>query len=123
MRYACYRRNRTASRTVAAMLAIHRDLGTWTKRVDLYVALSNFARDKFIAGGLPAAKIAVKPNFVHPDPGVDRDVSPYALFVGRLSQEKGLQTLLAAWRQLGSMIPLKIAGDGPLRGELEALVE
>ena len=123
VRHGCYRGSRPGSGAVAAMLAIHRILGTWTDKIDLYVALSNFARDKFIAGGLPAAKIAVKPNFVHPDPGVDRDVSPYALFVGRLSQEKGLQTLLAAWRQLGSMIPLKIAGDGPLRGELEALVE
>lgn len=90
VRYACYRGNRTASGTVAAMLAIHRALGTWTKRVDLYVALSNFARDKFIAGGLPAAKIVVKPNFVHPDPGAERDVSDYALFVGRLAPEKGL---------------------------------
>lgn len=123
VRYACYRGNRTASGTVAAMLAIHQALGTWTKRVDLYVALSNFARDKFIAGGLPAAKIVVKPNFVHPDPGAERDVSDYALFVGRLSPEKGLGTLLAAWKQLGSKIPLRIVGDGPMRGELEALVE
>jgi len=59
VRYACYRGNRTASGTVAAMLAVHQVLGTWTERVDLYVALSNFARDKFIAGGLPAAKIVV----------------------------------------------------------------
>jgi len=123
VRYACYRGNRTASATVAAMLAVHQVLGTWTERVDLYVALSNFARDKFIAGGLPAAKIVVKPNFVHPDPGADRDVSEYALFVGRLSPEKGLGTLLAAWKKLGSKMPLRIAGDGPLRGELEALVE
>ena len=122
VRYACYRGNRTASGTVAAMLAVHQVLGTWTERVDLYVALSNFARDKFIAGGLPAAKIVVKPNFVHPDPGAERDVSDYALFVGRLSREKGLGTLLAAWKQLGSKIPLRIVGDGPLRCELEALV-
>jgi glycosyltransferase involved in cell wall biosynthesis len=122
-RFACYRGNRTASGTVAAMLAIHQILGTWTKRVDLYIALSNFARDKFIAGGLPASKIVVKPNFVHPDPGSDRNVSGYALFAGRLSAEKGLRTLLAAWKQLGSKIPLRIAGDGPLRGELEGLVQ
>jgi glycosyltransferase involved in cell wall biosynthesis len=123
VRYACYRGSRTATGTVAAMLAVHRFLGTWTERVDLYIALSDFARGKFIAGGLPAAKIAVKPNFVHPDPGADRDVSDYALFVGRLSQEKGLRTLLAAWKQVGNKIPLLVAGDGPLRPELEALVQ
>lgn len=123
VRFACYRGSRTISGTVAAMLAIHQVLGTWTERVDLYIALSNFAKDKFIAGGLPAARIVVKPNFVHPDPGADRDASGYALFVGRLSPVKGLGNLLAAWKQLGSKIPLRIAGDGPLRGELEALVK
>jgi glycosyltransferase involved in cell wall biosynthesis len=123
VRYACYRGSRTATGTVAAMVAVHRFLGTWTDRVDVYIALSDFARDKFIAGGLPAAKIAVKPNFVQLDPGADRDVSDYALFVGRLSQEKGLRTLLAAWKQVGHKIPLLVAGDGPLRPELEALVQ
>jgi glycosyltransferase involved in cell wall biosynthesis len=122
-RYACYRGSRTATGTVAAMVAVHRFLGTWTDTVDVYIALSNFARDKFIAGGLPAAKIAVKPNFVQPDPGADRDVSDFALFVGRLSQEKGLRTLLAAWKQVGNKIPLLVAGDGPLRPELEVLVQ
>jgi glycosyltransferase involved in cell wall biosynthesis len=122
VRYACYRGSRTATGTVAAMVAIHRFLGTWTETVDLYIALSDFARDKFIAGGFPAAKIVVKPNFVRPDPGADRDVSDYVLFVGRLAQEKGKRTLLAAWNQVGNKIPLLVAGDGPLRPELEALV-
>jgi glycosyltransferase involved in cell wall biosynthesis len=123
MRYSCYRGSRAASGTVAAMVAIHRVLGTWAKRVDLYIALSEFARRKFVAGGLPARKIVVKPNFVHPDPGADRDVSDYALFVGRLSPEKGVGTLLAAWQQLQSKIPLLLVGDGPLRQDLETLVE
>src|SRR5207302_9216937 len=61
-----------------------------------------------------------KPNFVHPDPGTDRDGSDYALFVGRLSQEKGLGTLLAAGKLLGERVPLLILGDGPLRGKFEA---
>jgi glycosyltransferase involved in cell wall biosynthesis len=123
VRYACYQGSRAATGTVAAMVAIHRVLGTWTDTVDLYIALSDFAKDKFIAGGLPSARIVVKPNFVHPDPGADRDVSDYALFVGRLSREKGLGTLFAAWKQLGNKIPLLVAGDGPLRRELEGLVE
>jgi glycosyltransferase involved in cell wall biosynthesis len=123
VRYACYRGSRAATATVAAMLAFHHLVGTWREKVDLFIAVSDFARDKFIAGGLPAAKIVVKPNLVHPDPGADRDVSGYALFVGRLSPEKGLGTLLAAWKQLGGKIPLLIAGGGPTRPELEALVQ
>jgi glycosyltransferase involved in cell wall biosynthesis len=118
--HACYRNSRAATGAVAAMLTVHRALGTWTEMVDIYIALSEFARDKFIEGGLPAAKIAVKPNFVDPDPGTDPDRSDYALFVGRLSHEKGLGTLLAAWQQIGDRMPLIVLGDGPLRCEFEA---
>jgi glycosyltransferase involved in cell wall biosynthesis len=67
--HACYRESRPASGTVAAMLTTHRALGTWKRAVDLYIALTGFAREKFIEGGLPSEKIVVKPNFVHPDPG------------------------------------------------------
>ena len=37
--------------------------------MDRYIALTEFARQRFIEGGLPAEKVVVKPNFVHPDPG------------------------------------------------------
>jgi glycosyltransferase involved in cell wall biosynthesis len=120
--HACYRDSRAATGVVAAMLMVHRALGTWTEMVDVYIALSEFSRSKFIEGGLPAAKIVVKPNFVDPDPGTAREPSDYALFVGRLSREKGLGILLAAWKQIGDRIPLLVLGDGPLRGEFEAQV-
>jgi glycosyltransferase involved in cell wall biosynthesis len=112
--HRCYRESQTASAGVAAMLAVHRTMNTWTKMVDLYIALTQFARQKFIEGGLPPEKIVVKPNFVHPDPGVGSGDGGYALFVGRLSVEKGLDTLLTAWEQLDNPLPLKIVGDGPL---------
>ncbi len=67
---ACYRGSVNATMVAATMLTVHRMLDTWTKTVDLYVTLSQFARQKFIQGGLPAERIIVKPNFVHPDPGV-----------------------------------------------------
>jgi glycosyltransferase involved in cell wall biosynthesis len=120
--HACYRDSRAATGVVAAMLMVHRALGTWTEMVDVYIALSEFSRSKFIEGGLPAAKIVVKPNFVDPDPGTAREPTDYALFVGRLSREKGLGILLAAWKQIGDRIPLLVLGDGPLRGEFEAQV-
>jgi glycosyltransferase involved in cell wall biosynthesis len=113
--HKCYRGSRAASGLVTAMLTTHRALGTWTKMVDVYIALTEFARRKFIEGGLPAEKLIVKPNFVYPDPGPGEGGGGYALFVGRLAPEKGTETMLAAWDRLGTRIPLKIVGDGPLR--------
>jgi len=98
----------------AAMLSLHRLWGTWTTKVDLYVALTEFARAKFIQGGLPAHKVVVKPNFVFPDPGPGTAGGAYVLFVGRLSPEKGVSTLLEAWEQGAGGVPLKLVGDGPL---------
>lgn len=112
--HRCYRNSWSASSAVAAMLVIHRILRTWQTTVRLYVTLTNFARDKLIQGGLPEDKIVVKPNFVDPDPGPGTGGGDYALYVGRLSVEKGLDTLLAAWQRVGDRLPLKIVGDGPL---------
>jgi glycosyltransferase involved in cell wall biosynthesis len=113
--HACYRGSRAASGTIATMLTVHRAMRTYAQVVDVYVALTEFARNKFIEGGLPAGKILVKPNFVAPDPGLGQGGGGYALFVGRLAPEKGTGTMLAAWDRLGKGIHLKIVGDGPLR--------
>ena len=117
--HGCWRGSRMQTAVVAGMLTVHRLLKTWQKQVDVYIALTEFARRKFIEGGLPAKKIVVKPNFVHPDPGEREAPGRYALFVGRLSPEKGLSTLLKAWRSLKG-IPLKVVGDGPLRDQVQA---
>jgi len=104
------------------MLTVHRRLGTWQRCVDRYIAMTEFARAKFIAGGLPAEKIAVKPNFCPVDPGIGRGAGGYALFVGRLSAEKGVETLMAAWSRLGGRVPLMIVGDGPLAPRVQEFV-
>jgi glycosyltransferase involved in cell wall biosynthesis len=122
IRHACYRGSRAASSVVSAMLATHHMLSTWKNRVSVYVALTRFAQGKFVAGGIPAERILVKPNFVSPDPGVGTHTGDYALFVGRLFEEKGVRVLMASWSLLQTSIPLKIAGDGPLRQEMESLV-
>ncbi len=119
--HACYHGSRMHTAAVAAMLTAHRWLKTWKDQVDVYIALTKFAREKFIEGGLPGEKLFVKPNFVHPDPGARQDMGGHALFVGRLSPEKGLRTLIQAWEKLRE-IPLKIVGDGPLMAELQAFV-
>jgi glycosyltransferase involved in cell wall biosynthesis len=121
--HACYRGNRAATAAVAAMLASHRVLGTWAQMTDVYIALTDFARQKFIQGGLPQSKLVVKPNFVYPDPGPGESRGEFALFVGRLSAEKGVKTLLAAWEQLHVKVPLIIVGHGPLASGVVSAAE
>ena len=116
--HGCYRGSRPATAAVATMLATHRALGTWRRKVELYIALTEFARQKFVAGGLPAERIAVKPNFVRISGAAKADNGEYAVFAGRLSAEKGPQLLVSAWRMLPAGIPLCIIGDGPLRERL-----
>ncbi|WP_027881473.1 glycosyltransferase family 4 protein [Meiothermus rufus] len=109
--HACYR-NRAASSVLASMLVLHRMIGTWKDKIDRFIVLTEYERSVFASGGIDAQKIRLKPNFVHPDPGAGNGQGGYALFVGRLSPEKGIEVLLEAWKNLD--IPLKIAGDGPL---------
>jgi glycosyltransferase involved in cell wall biosynthesis len=112
--HGCYRQSRGQTAVVAAMLAVHRFRGTWQHDVDRYIALTDFARDMFVAGGLPAGRIVVKPNFVAPPPAPDSTAPRTGfLFVGRLAPEKGIATMLDAWTR-GDLPVLTIAGDGPL---------
>lgn len=122
VRHRCYRENTAASAVAATMLTTHRLLRTWDKQVDAYIALTEFAQQKMIQGGLPARKVWIKPNFVDPDPGMGAGQGGYALFVGRLSIEKGIDLLLEAWKQLGRKIPLKILGDGTLAPQVAAAI-
>lgn len=122
--HKCYRDSVAGSTVVAAMLAVHRLLGTWEKIVDAYIARTGFSRDKLIEGGLPADKIGIIPSFAQ-DPGSSTNGSGrFAFFAGRLSSEKGIATLLSAWDHLnGSSISLKVAGDGPLRDQVTRRAE
>lgn len=103
---------------LAATYTLHRRLGTW-KMVDRYLVLTQFARDLFIRHlpNIPAGKFVVKPNFL-PDPispaetATDKQRQEHFLFVGRLSEEKGVHVLLEAFQ--GNDARLRIAGTGPL---------
>src|SRR5207249_4677024 len=108
--HRCYRRNRGASATTAALLTVHRMARTYRRAVDRYIALTDFAAKQFIAAGFDAAKIVVKPNFIFPTPEVGKGEGDFLVFVGRVTPEKGIFTLLKACAQL--LIPLKIIGDG-----------
>lgn len=117
--HGCYRNSRRATLAVAGMLSFHRWRGTWLHGVNRYIALTEFARGKFIEGGLSPQRIVIKPNFLADDPGPRIGPGESALFLGRLSSEKGIATLVRSWARLSRGIPLVIAGDGPLRAELE----
>jgi glycosyltransferase involved in cell wall biosynthesis len=117
--YGCYRESRLQTAALAWTLDSHRRRGTWSQIVNRYLVPTEFMRRKLIEGGLPTEKIVVKPNYHEPDPGLRQLSDGSVLYVGRLSVEKGVRTLLAAWQMLEDAPLLRIVGDGPLRAELE----
>jgi glycosyltransferase involved in cell wall biosynthesis len=117
--HGCYRNSRLASAAVGTMLVAHRLLSVWHQAVDCYLALSDFARRKLVEAGVPAEKIVVKPNFMSPDPGMREGAGEFAMFAGRFSAEKGIATLVDAWRKLKPALPLVLAGDGELAPSLK----
>jgi len=121
--HACYKENRLATTVVAAMTAFHRARNSWTQLVDRFIAPTQFVKDKHIEGGFDARQIDVKPNFVFPDPGSGSGDGNYVAFAGRLSAEKGVDTLLETWQHLSANVRLKIAGDGPLADRVKAAAD
>jgi glycosyltransferase involved in cell wall biosynthesis len=117
IKHKCYRGSRNTTAVLTASLAYHAWRGTLNDDVDLFIAPSEAARKKFVEAGWCSEQILVKPHFIDPDPGPGKG-GDYAVFVGRLSHEKGLETLLAAWKKLDERMPLKIVGDGPQRTQL-----
>jgi glycosyltransferase involved in cell wall biosynthesis len=116
--HGCYRGDRAATGSVAMMLTAHRARGTYRRDVDVYIALTQFSRRKYVEGGLPPGRIVVKPNFVGADPGIGEGRGDakgvFGLFVGRLAAGKGLEVVLQAWSSGGAGVRLKILGDGRL---------
>lgn len=122
VKFGCYHSSHLQTMCIALMLKVHRLLKTWSRMVDAYIALTEFSRNKFIEGGLPESKIFIRPNFLSNIPEVRKVTGRCALFVGRLSPEKGLDTLLEAWRKLPA-VPLKIVGQGPLYKWIQEFTE
>ncbi|MGF1512399.1 MAG: glycosyltransferase family 4 protein [Elainellaceae cyanobacterium] len=112
--HGCYRGNRAQTAVVTAGLVANRIKKTYSNDIDIYIALTRFARQKLIDGGLPAEKIAIKPNFVSSNVQKGSHSDNYALFVGKMVKYKGIETILRAWELLRDDIPLKVIGQGPL---------
>ncbi len=118
--HRCYRGSSAQSAVAAASIAVHKRRGTWRRDVDRFLALTEFGRQQHIAGGFPPERIEVKSNSVD-EPG-RRTLLPSesrtVLFVGRLSEEKGVDTLLDAWARRSRQLDLVVIGTGPLEASL-----
>jgi glycosyltransferase involved in cell wall biosynthesis len=114
--HACYRDSTLGSAALATSLTLHTAFHTFD-RVTQYLAVSRFVRRKYVEAGWPEDRIEVKSNFAWKSP---RREGPgrYFLYLGRLSPEKGIATLISAWRR--SPAQLLVVGNGPTAGALRA---
>jgi glycosyltransferase involved in cell wall biosynthesis len=110
-----YKGSLIGTTALALMIALHKRIGTWQHSVNGFICLTQFSKNLFSSAGWPAAKLYIKPNFLVDTPSLTPPVNipntGYAVFVGRLCKEKGLDQLLDAWK--GITLPLLIIGDGP----------
>jgi len=121
IKYGCYRNSRILTFPIYFTIELHRYLDTWNRKVDRFIVFSEFQKRILVSGGLVENKIVVKPNSLEA-PDVINDFqsrSNDVVFVGRLSEEKGVQLLLEAWPLIGDLnFNLHIIGDGPLFEQL-----
>lgn len=120
--HRCYQSSSTLSALAASNIGLNRLLGTWVSGVDLFVALTEFGRQMHILGGIPSDRIVVKPHFVSDLGKRERppSASSTVLYVGRITEEKGLPALLQAWSAAApANLDLVVIGEGPLRDDLE----
>lgn len=117
VRYRCYNDSVVQSAGAAACITVNRRLRTWQQCVDVLITLTDFAKSRLAASGVPAARMVTRPNFT-PDPGRrphPPGESRTILFVGRLSPEKGIDLMIEAWERSRPVnLQLAIIGDGPL---------
>ena len=127
--YACvfdkvYRNSMLQTAVAAHMIEYHRKSGTWRSKVDQFIALTNFAKSMFEAGGVPPQKISIKPNFTNDifnkveNDQIPSSDSDYFIYVGRLSPEKGIVMLVDTWIKHDIKASLIVIGEGPLLKEI-----
>lgn len=125
VKHKCYRNSKLQSFVSAAVLKVHRVLGTYRK-VN-FICLTEFNRNKLLALGdiVDAKKIFIKPNFTFAE-GIEPSNVPeqeeYYLFAGRVEALKGVDIAIKAFEQIPDR-KLYIAGTGPMMDEMQAYVK
>jgi len=112
IRHKVYKDSLVGTLALCFMIAGHRKLNTWKNKVDAFICLTEFSKAVYLKAGWPSSKLFIKPNFLSapeavPAPAITGN---YAVFVGRLCREKGIDLLLKAWERID--FPLYIIGDG-----------
>ena len=118
VKHRCFRDSAVMTALMASTLDRLWRKEVWINAVDRYIVAAEFTRGKYMDRGIPVENIDLKPHFMHPDPGRRQKDAGYVFYLGRLSQEKGVDVLLNAWRSLKD-IPLKIAGTGGMEVKLK----
>jgi glycosyltransferase involved in cell wall biosynthesis len=120
VKYACFGNSRIKTAQITLATGVHKILGTWQKKVNQYICLTHFSKQKIAHSSLeiPEEQISVKGNFVEDaKPSFFNEREHFYLFIGRLSPEKGVDILLAAAKRYD--FKLEIIGDGELRSLVE----
>ncbi|MCL1932610.1 MAG: glycosyltransferase, partial [Candidatus Azobacteroides sp.] len=117
--YNCMKNNRMAS-ILAYLEAIKWNREKLEKYTDAFICPSKFMKSQMLAGGFSEEKLMVLPNFVsiRKNELINCEKEDYYCYIGRISGEKGVETLLQVAQQLP--YPLKIAGKGPLFDDLQS---
>jgi glycosyltransferase involved in cell wall biosynthesis len=119
--HRCYRHSTAQSTVLATDELAHRVMRVWQRHVDIFIAPSEFTRRMAVAGGLPSDRVVVRPHYV-PDPGPrphPPSRSKQVVYAGRLSPDKGVSQLIQAWAAVDLGLELVLAGEGPLREEVD----
>ncbi|KAA9162989.1 glycosyltransferase family 4 protein [Amycolatopsis acidicola] len=117
VRHGCYRDSRVATLPMAVNVAVNRR--RWWSGISRFLCISDAQRQVLIGGGMPAERMVVKHNFVA-EPLVRRTLpGEHVLYLGRLTEEKGVRLLMSAWERLDVGMPLLLAGTGPMQDEVE----
>lgn len=123
VKHRCYRGSFAATLPLAINITVYRKrLSSWVSR---FLVFSEFQRERMVKYGLPYGKLAIKPNFIATENS--KKSRPARLnqivYVGRLSPEKGIPTLIKAWQLIGTSLKCKLilVGDGDFRADYEVM--
>ena len=120
---SCYRNSFFSTLPISISIFIHNHiLSTWKTKISGYIVFSEYQKNLILKTGINKDKVFIKTNFTQPllNKISWHNRSNYILYVGRLTDEKGINTLIDAWIQWGFEAPeLRVIGDGILMESLK----